>query len=181
VPPNSINQSKGISPNGRSFRAKHAIITAPHFPVFRIIARSFGNSCSAWDTPWEELEEEGDITRSPDHSSPRIKLAWRCGTERDEDHKNVATRLSDRGYRRTLDCGAVDRRVTAFAVWEECLNLIAGLWLIAWPWLFGFQDSDAMTIDVVIGTAVAALAAFEAWIAYASASEGVSSFSGKPV
>jgi hypothetical protein len=68
--------------------------------------------------------------------------------------------------------------LTAFAVWEECLNLIAGLWLIAWPWLFGFQDSDAMTIDVVIGTA---MAAFEAWIAYASASEGVSSFSGKPV
>ena len=53
--------------------------------------------------------------------------------------------------------------LTAFAVWEEWLNLIVGLWLIALPWLFGFQDSDAMTIDVVIGTAVAALAAFEAW------------------
>jgi hypothetical protein len=33
VPVNSINQSKGISPNGRSFWAKHAIITVvPHFP-----------------------------------------------------------------------------------------------------------------------------------------------------
>ncbi len=29
---------------------------------------------------------------------------------------------------------------------------------------------DAMTVDVVIGTAVAALAAFEAWVAYAGES-----------
>jgi SPW repeat-containing protein len=57
--------------------------------------------------------------------------------------------------------------LTAFAVWEEWLNVIVGLWLIASPWLLGFQGSDAMTIDVVIGTVVAALAAFEAWIAYA--------------
>jgi SPW repeat len=57
--------------------------------------------------------------------------------------------------------------LTAFALWEEWLNLIAGLCLIASPWLFGFQDSDAMTVDVVIGTVVAALAAFEAWIAHA--------------
>jgi hypothetical protein len=53
--------------------------------------------------------------------------------------------------------------LTAFALWEEWLNLIAGLCLIASPWLLGFQDSDAMTVDVVIGTVVAALAAFEAW------------------
>ena len=36
VPMNSINQSKGISPNGRSLWVKHAIITVvPHFPYFR--------------------------------------------------------------------------------------------------------------------------------------------------
>ncbi len=52
--------------------------------------------------------------------------------------------------------------LAAFAVWEEWLNLIAGLVLIVSPWLLGFQDSQAMTIDVVIGMAVAALAAFEA-------------------
>jgi hypothetical protein len=56
--------------------------------------------------------------------------------------------------------------LTAFALWEEWLNLIAGLCLIASPWLLGFQDSDAMTIDVVIGAIVAALAAFEAWMAH---------------
>ena len=54
--------------------------------------------------------------------------------------------------------------LAAFAVWEEWLNLIAGLTLIVAPWLLGFQDSQAMTIDVVIGMIVAALAAFEAWL-----------------
>jgi SPW repeat len=52
--------------------------------------------------------------------------------------------------------------LAAFAVWEEWLNLIAGLALIVAPWLLGFQDSQAMEIDVVIGIIVAALAAFEA-------------------
>lgn len=51
--------------------------------------------------------------------------------------------------------------LAAFAVWEEWLILIAGLALIVSPWLLGFQNSDAMTIDVVIGVSVAALAAFE--------------------
>jgi SPW repeat-containing protein len=54
--------------------------------------------------------------------------------------------------------------LAAFAVWEEWLNLIAGLGLIVSPWLLGFQDSDAMTIDVAIGVIVAALAAFEVWL-----------------
>ena len=53
--------------------------------------------------------------------------------------------------------------LAAFAVWEEWLNLVAGLWLIVSPWLLGFQESNAMTIDVLIGAVVAALAAFEVW------------------
>jgi len=54
--------------------------------------------------------------------------------------------------------------LAAFAVWEEWLNLAAGLWLIATPWLFSFEDSKAITVEVLIGTAVAALAAFEVWV-----------------
>jgi SPW repeat-containing protein len=54
--------------------------------------------------------------------------------------------------------------LAAFAVWEEWFILIAALALIASPWLLGFQNSDAMTIDVVIGGIVAALAAFEVWL-----------------
>ena len=53
--------------------------------------------------------------------------------------------------------------LAAFAVWEEWFNLIAGLVLIVSPWLLGFQHSDAMTIDVMIGVIVAGLAAFEVW------------------
>jgi hypothetical protein len=58
--------------------------------------------------------------------------------------------------------------LAAFAVWEEWLNLIAGLVLIVSPWLLGFQDSDAMTIDVTIGVIVAMLAAFEIWLSHVS-------------
>ena len=56
--------------------------------------------------------------------------------------------------------------LAAFAVWEEWLNLIAGLMLTVTPWLLGFQDGDAVTIDVVVGTSVAALAAFEVWLTH---------------
>ena len=59
--------------------------------------------------------------------------------------------------------------LAAFALWEEWLNLIAGLALIVSPWLLGFQDSDAMTIDAVIGAMVALLAAVEVWLAAESA------------
>jgi hypothetical protein len=54
--------------------------------------------------------------------------------------------------------------LAAFAVWEEWFILVAGLVLIVSPWLLGFQDSDAMTIDVVIGVIVAVLAAIEVWL-----------------
>jgi hypothetical protein len=54
--------------------------------------------------------------------------------------------------------------LAAFAVWEEWLNLTAGLALIVSPWLLGFQNSGAMAVDVIIGGIVAALAAFEVWM-----------------
>lgn len=53
--------------------------------------------------------------------------------------------------------------LAAFAVWEEWFLLAAGLGLIVSPWLMGFQNSDAMRIDVIIGGIVAVLAAFEVW------------------
>ena len=49
--------------------------------------------------------------------------------------------------------------LAAFAVWEDWFTLIAGLWLIGLPWLLGFEDSDTITICVVTGSIVAALAA----------------------
>jgi hypothetical protein len=58
--------------------------------------------------------------------------------------------------------------LAAFAVWEEWVILIAGLTLMVSPWMLGFQDSQAMTIDVAIGVSVAVLAAFEAWYLFAA-------------
>jgi len=55
--------------------------------------------------------------------------------------------------------------LAAFAVWEEWFNLIAGLWLVVAPWLLGFEDSNAVMVDVVIGIVVVVLATFEIWLA----------------
>jgi hypothetical protein len=54
--------------------------------------------------------------------------------------------------------------LAAFAVWEEWLNLIVGLWTLVSPWILGFQGTTAMTVHVIIGAAVAALAAIELWL-----------------
>src|SRR6201996_7152916 len=54
--------------------------------------------------------------------------------------------------------------LAAFAVWEEWLNLIVGLWTLVSPWILGFQGTSAMTVHVIIGAAVAILAAIELWI-----------------
>jgi hypothetical protein len=54
--------------------------------------------------------------------------------------------------------------LAAFAVWEEWLNLIVGLWTLVSPWVLGFQGTKAMTVCVIIGIAVAILAAIELWI-----------------
>jgi hypothetical protein len=55
--------------------------------------------------------------------------------------------------------------LTAFAVWEEWLNLIAGVWLVVTPWLLGFEDSNAVIVDLAIGIFVVVLATFEIWLA----------------
>src|SRR3954454_21811856 len=54
--------------------------------------------------------------------------------------------------------------LAAFAIWEEWLNLIVGLWALVSPWVLGFQGTTAMTVHVVIGAAVAILAAIELWM-----------------
>jgi hypothetical protein len=62
--------------------------------------------------------------------------------------------------------------LAAYAVWEEWFNLVVGLWLIATPWLFSFEDSNAMTVDVLIGTAVTTLAAFDVLLAISHRLDG---------
>jgi hypothetical protein len=58
--------------------------------------------------------------------------------------------------------------LAAFAVWEEWLNLILGLWILVSPWVLGFSGTDAMNAHVAIGAIVAILAAIELWILYRS-------------
>jgi len=54
--------------------------------------------------------------------------------------------------------------LAAFAVWEEWLNLIVGLWALVSHWVLGFQGTTAMTVHVLLGAAVAVLAAIEIWL-----------------
>ena len=54
--------------------------------------------------------------------------------------------------------------LAAFAVWEEWLNLVVGLWAVISPWVLGFQGTTAMTVHVLIGIAVAVLAGIEIWM-----------------
>jgi len=55
--------------------------------------------------------------------------------------------------------------LAAFAVWEEWLNLIVGLWVLVSPWVLSFDGTTRpMAIHVVIGIAVAVLAAIEIWM-----------------
>lgn len=69
-----------------------------------------------------------------------------------------------------LACGLAIQFISAatleaFAIWEEFLNLIIGLWLVMAPWVLGFQDTKAMTtVSVVVGAVVALLATLELWM-----------------
>ncbi len=56
--------------------------------------------------------------------------------------------------------------LVAYAQWEEWVNLIVGAWVAASPFVLGFASTtNAMWTHVVIGLAVALLAAVELWIA----------------
>jgi hypothetical protein len=55
--------------------------------------------------------------------------------------------------------------LAAFAVWEEWLNLIVGLWTLVSPWVLGFHaETKAMAVSVIVGVAVAVVAAIELWM-----------------
>jgi hypothetical protein len=59
--------------------------------------------------------------------------------------------------------------LSTFAEWEEWVNLIVGLWLLASPWALKFSDStNAMRTAVIIGAIVAVIAAIELWVLHQS-------------
>jgi hypothetical protein len=56
--------------------------------------------------------------------------------------------------------------LAAFAVWEEWLNLIMGIWVLVSPWVLGFTATTAMRVHIVVGIVVAVLAGVEIWLLY---------------
>jgi hypothetical protein len=54
--------------------------------------------------------------------------------------------------------------LSAFAQWEEWVNLVLGVWVIVSPFVLHFTtDTRALWTHVVIGLVVAVLAAIELW------------------
>lgn len=76
--------------------------------------------------------------------------------------------------RNSLISGIAITAIAAIALnktydWEEFLNLAIGLWVAIAPWALGFADGGfIMWTHVVIGLAVAAVAAFELWRLFVS-------------
>jgi hypothetical protein len=54
--------------------------------------------------------------------------------------------------------------IIAFAEWKEWTNIIAGLWLVASPWLLGFPHTRAMHVVIGVGLLIAYDAALELWV-----------------
>ena len=52
----------------------------------------------------------------------------------------------------------------AFAEWEEWIGVVVGLWVLASPWLLGFQHGRAMVVNVVVGLLIAYLSVIELWL-----------------
>lgn len=52
----------------------------------------------------------------------------------------------------------------AFAEWEEWVNVVLGLWLMAAPWMLGFTDSFyAFWTHLVLGALTATVSAWAVW------------------
>jgi hypothetical protein len=52
----------------------------------------------------------------------------------------------------------------AFAEWEEWIGLVVGLWVLASPWLLGFQHARAAAVNVAVGLLITYLSAMELWL-----------------
>ena len=56
--------------------------------------------------------------------------------------------------------------VFAYANWEEWVNILFGIWLIASPWILGFSQARAKHFAIGLGLVVTFLAALELWLNY---------------
>lgn len=54
--------------------------------------------------------------------------------------------------------------LVAFSQWEEWLNLLLGVCLVAAPWVLGFVHTTAMHISIGVGLVIAYLALLDLWL-----------------
>lgn len=57
----------------------------------------------------------------------------------------------------------------AYKDWEEWVNVLLGLWLIASPWFIGFAHTRAMHFSIAAGIIIAFLAVLDLWLHYDAA------------
>lgn len=54
--------------------------------------------------------------------------------------------------------------LSAFAEWEEWVNLVLGLWLMVAPWMLGFTGNfNAFWTHMILGILTAAVSAWAVW------------------
>lgn len=70
--------------------------------------------------------------------------------------------------------------IFAYANWEEWVNLLVGIWLIASPWVLGFSQARAMHFAIAIGALVVFIAMLELWLEYDKAHPTHSSATPEP-
>ncbi len=62
--------------------------------------------------------------------------------------------------------------LSVFRAWEEWLNVVLGLWLMAAPWVIATKSTAATVNFVIVGLIVVALAIYEMRNSGAAESEG---------
>lgn len=56
--------------------------------------------------------------------------------------------------------------IIAYRDWEEWINVLMGVWLIASPWLLGFPHTRAMHLSIGFGVAIVLLALLDLFLHY---------------
>jgi hypothetical protein len=56
--------------------------------------------------------------------------------------------------------------IIAYRDWEEWVNVLASVWLIASPWLLGFAHTRAMHISIGMGVVILLLALLDLFLHY---------------
>lgn len=56
--------------------------------------------------------------------------------------------------------------IIAYRDWEEWINVLMGIWLIASPWLLGFPHTRAMHLSIGFGVVIVLLALLDLFLHY---------------